>query len=582
MRRSPTDVRAILDVVARNAVRVCEAEDATLLMRQGEILAPMAHFGRLPSTVTQLGIARDSVSGRALLDRRTVHVPDLVRVASEYPAVALPGPRDGVRALVSTPLLRGEEALGVITLRRQDPVAFSAHQLEALETFADQAAIAIENVRLFTETKEALEQRTALADILELISRSAFDVAPVLEAVIAKAVALSGADNGTFMVRDGDAFRRAAHAGVIPDPVAYRALSATLLRPGRESILGRVLLERRSVQIPDIEADPEYSAHGLGTLAATRAVTGDVRAMLGVPLTREDVIVGVIVLRRFTPGAFPSDAVALIETFAAQAGIAIENVRLFNEIQDKSSQLAAASQHKSAFLANMSHELRTPLNAIIGFTDVLRSEMFGAVNEKQREYLGDVLSSGRHLLSLINDILDLSKVEAGRMELELSEFSLEALIDEAVTLVRERAGQHGIELAREVDGVDVVLADERKMKQVLLNLLSNAVKFTPDGGWVGVTARRYDGEVEISVRDSGVGIAPEDLPKVFEEFRQVGAASAKAEGTGLGLTLTRRLVELHGGRIWVESELGKGTTFAFRVPLRESVAEARASSGSAL
>jgi len=236
--------------------------------------------------------------------------------------------------------------------------------------------------------------------------------------------------------------------------------------------------------------------------------------------------------------------------------------------------LATASRHKSEFLANMSHELRTPLNAIIGFSDVLRSEMVGAVNQKQREYLGDVLSSGRHLLSLINDILDLSKVEAGRMDLELGEVSLAAVVDQAVTLVRERAARHGIELAAEVsDGVGVIVADERKLRQVLLNLLSNAVKFTPDGGWVGVRVTHHDREVEIRVRDTGVGIAPEDQPRVFEEFQQAGKDPERSrEGTGLGLTLAKRFVELHGGRIWVESELGKGSTFTFTVPLRQTAA----------
>ncbi len=252
-------------------------------------------------------------------------------------------------------------------------------------------------------------------------------------------------------------------------------------------------------------------------------------------------------------------------TFADQAGIAIENVRLFNEIQDKSRQLQVASQHKSEFLANMSHELRTPLNAVIGFSEVLGERMFGELTDKQAEYVSDIHSSGAHLLSLINDILDLSKVEAGRMELDVAPFSVPMAIDNALTLIKERAGRHGITLECSIDpAVGDIHADERKMKQILLNLLSNAVKFTPDGGRISVAANSLPRGVEISVTDTGIGIAPEDCATVFEEFRQVGQQSAaKSEGTGLGLALARKFVELHGGTIGVTSEVGKGSTFTF-------------------
>jgi len=269
------------------------------------------------------------------------------------------------------------------------------------------------------------------------------------------------------------------------------------------------------------------------------------------------------------PGNFPIEAIELLRTFATQSALAIQNARLFREIADKSRQLEAASQHKSEFLANMSHELRTPLNAIIGFSEVLAQGMFGEINEKQTEYLHDILESGRHLLSLINDILDLSKIEAGRMELELTEFDLPQAIQNALTLVRERALRRGIALHHLIDNrVADVRADERKVKQVLLNLLSNAIKFTPEGGRIEVRAARADGMVEVSVTDTGVGIAPEDQETVFEEFRQVGTADKKAEGTGLGLALSRKFVELHGGRIWVTSQVGVGSTFTFTLPVR--------------
>ena len=251
--------------------------------------------------------------------------------------------------------------------------------------------------------------------------------------------------------------------------------------------------------------------------------------------------------------------------------------RMSDELGRLYRQLAAANQHKSEFLANMSHELRTPLNAIIGFSEVLHERMFGELNEKQAEYLQDILASGRHLLSLINDILDLSKVEAGRMELDLAPFDLPAALEGAVTLVKERAGRRGLHLDLSVDPeLGTLVADERKFKQILLNLLTNAVKFTPEGGRVTLTAARPDGQsgapemVEVAVSDTGVGIAPADQATIFEEFRQVGSGSQQQEGTGLGLTLTKKFVELHGGRIWVTSEVGKGSTFAFTLPRRST------------
>ncbi|MDQ2962385.1 MAG: ATP-binding protein, partial [Pseudomonadota bacterium] len=236
--------------------------------------------------------------------------------------------------------------------------------------------------------------------------------------------------------------------------------------------------------------------------------------------------------------------------------------RLYNQIE-------TANQHKSEFLANMSHELRTPLNAIIGFSEVLLERLFGDLNDKQDDYLKDIHSSGRHLLSLINDILDLSKIEAGRMELEASTFDLASALSNAMTLVRERALRHGIMLGQQVDPtLGEIVADERKFKQILLNLLSNAVKFTPDAGRIDVSARREEDNAVIAVHDTGIGIAPEDQAAVFEEFRQVGRDyTRKQEGTGLGLTLTKKFVELHGGRIWLESEPGKGSTFTFTIPL---------------
>jgi len=285
---------------------------------------------------------------------------------------------------------------------------------------------------------------------------------------------------------------------------------------------------------------------------------------------REGRIVGGLVIRRKSTGEFRPEVIELMKTFATQSVLAIQNARLFREIEEKSRQIEAANRHKSEFLANMSHELRTPLNAIIGFSEVLQERLFGELNEKQAEYTSDILTSGQHLLSLINEILDLSKVEAGRMELELEPFDLPLAIDNARTFVRERAVKHGITLDVDVDDrLGEYVGDERKIKQILLNLLSNAVKFTPERGRISIGANKTDSGVEISVSDTGIGIAPEDQPKIFEEFRQVGSDSThKTEGTGLGLTLAKKFVELHGGKIWVESEVGKGSTFIFTLPER--------------
>jgi signal transduction histidine kinase len=332
-----------------------------------------------------------------------------------------------------------------------------------------------------------------------------------------------------------------------------------------ETVVGRAAAERAPVQYADVlaeEADDRTRA------ALERA---GYRAVLAVPLLRENQVIGTLVVRRKTPGAFDADTVALLQTFTTQSALAIQNARLFAELAEKSAQREEASRHKSEFLANMSHELRTPLNAVIGFTEVLLERYFGDLNDKQEDYLKDVLSSGQHLLSLINDILDLSKVEAGRMELELSTFDLGPVLEAGLVMVKERASRKGVELRLDVsEDIDRIEADERKVKQVVFNLLTNAVKFTPAGGRVTVSAQRTNGAVEVAVADTGVGIAPEDQGRVFEEFGQARSASGQSEGTGLGLALCKRFVELHGGSIAVASAVGRGSTFTVALPVRQA------------
>jgi signal transduction histidine kinase len=431
--------------------------------------------------------------------------------------------------------------------------------------------IAIENARLLSELQErtqalthSVEQLTALGEVGRALS-STLNLEIVLTTIVSRAVQLSGLDDGVVFEYDEateEFVQRVATESAGPLPEARRA---TRIRKG-EGVVGRTADTLELAQVPDITLSGAYE----GRLRETLIAAG-VRAVLAVPMLREGQLIGCLAVTGKAPGSFPAEAMELLRTFATQSALAIQNARLFREIEIKSRQLEVASQHKSEFLANMSHELRTLLNAIIGFSEVLTDRMFGELNEKQEEYLKDIYASGTHLLSLINDILDLSKIEAGRMELELTDFDLPTALDNAIVLVRERAARHGISLHKSFDErPGQIQADERKVRQVVLNLLSNAIKFTPEGGRIQVLAAPKDGRVEVSVSDTGVGIAPEDQETVFEEFRQVGTADKKVEGTGLGLTLCRKFVELHGGKIWVKSELGVGSTFTFSLPLRSA------------
>jgi signal transduction histidine kinase/CheY-like chemotaxis protein len=326
--------------------------------------------------------------------------------------------------------------------------------------------------------------------------------------------------------------------------------------------VGRAAIEARPLEVPDLDSVP-LDPH------LQRLHDAGWRSVVAVPMLRESRIVGALVVRRKTTGGFSQDTLDRLQSFAAQSALAIHNARLFRELEIKTAELEVASQHKSEFLASMSHELRTPLNAVIGFSEVLLEQMFGEINERQEEYLRDIWSSGKHLLELLNEILDLSKVEAGKMELELSTFSIRGALEYGISLLRERASLHHIELLLEVGpDLDSVEADELRFKQVVLNLLTNAVKFTPDGGIISVRATREAAELVVAVTDTGIGVRPEDHERIFESFHQGGRGAPKEEGTGLGLTLSRRIVELLDGRMWLTSQVGEGSTFAFAIPLR--------------
>jgi two-component system, NtrC family, sensor kinase len=565
---SPTDIQPVLDVVAENAARLCDAKDAVIRRVDGDKLRVVAKYGPMPLPPILQNVTLRWPVARAVIERKTIHLHDLTAEVEDFPES--PHAITGTRTLLVTPLLREGVPIGTINIRRPEVRPFSEKQIKLLETFADQAVIAIENVRLFQELEartrelgQSVGELKALGEVGQAVS-STLDLQTVLSTIVRHAVQLSGTDCGIIYEYDEPTQEFHLRASYQMEVELVNAYQATPLRLG-QGATGRAAETRVPTQIADLRQEQEFATRGMRPILSRLGY----RSLMAVPLLLEQKIMGALTVYRREAGDFSPGIVNLLQTFATQSVLAIHNARLFREIEDKSRQIEAANRHKSEFLANMSHELRTPLNAIIGFSEVLQERLFGELNEKQAEYTDDILTSGRHLLSLINEILDLSKVEAGRMELELATFDLPLAIDNARTFVRERAVKHGINLDVTIDErLGDFVGDERKIKQILLNLLSNAVKFTPEGGRIGISARQTDGSVEISVTDTGIGIAPEDQPKIFEEFRQVGSDYAhKTEGTGLGLTLAKKFVERHGGKIWVESEVGKGSKFTFTLPM---------------
>ena len=564
---SPTDAAPVFDAIVKTAVRLIACEMAFMMRCDATTISVEAAAARdgVRRDLALLAMPIDptvNFPSRAVVDKSTYYIPD-------WSALPLPPHEQqiqekfGLKSALYLPLLRDGDCIGLLTFSSARAHGFGAKEIALAESFRDQALIAIENARLFNETQEALEQQTSMAEILRVIGSSVADTQPVFDKILESCLNLFEVEDiGIFLLRDTKELDLVAKVGpfmarvadVFPQPVAG-------------TIQAQALRARSPIQY----SSPQFGSDLPSDVRFVRDNFGEHTAIVA-PMLWEGREIGNIVLGRVPPRPFSAQEVALLGTFADQAAIAIENARLFHDIQDKSQQLAIANQHKSEFLANMSHELRTPLNAIIGFSEVLLEGMFGELNEKQADYLTDIFTSGKHLLSLINDILDLSKIEAGRMELELSTFDVAAAISNAMTLIRERAIQHGVELKLEVvSGLGERRADERKFKQILLNLLSNAVKFTPDGGRIDVRATDLDEDVlQVSVSDTGIGIAPADQATVFEEFRQVGRHyTNKQEGTGLGLALTRRFVELHGGTLSLHSTPGEGSTFTFTIPRQQ-------------
>ena len=566
------DLEPVFQAMLANATRICQAAFGSMLLGDGNPFRRVALHNAPPKFADYnqgSPLIRSAVAptlDRLVRTRRAVHVADVMAESPDEPIARF----GGARTLVLVPMLKDNELIGTMGIYRQEVRPFTDKQVELVTNFAAQAVIAIENARLLNELRqrtddlsELLQQQTATADVLKVISRSTFDLQVVLDTLVQSAARLCEADMTGIQRQKGTVYRQAASYGFPSD--VHDFLKTFQFELDRKTIAGRTALEGKIVHVTDVLQDPEHlSAPETSPMRNTGA-----RTVLGVPLLREGVPIGIIVLMRRVVRPFTDKQIELVQTFADQAVIAIENVRLFDEIQDKSRQLAEASQHKSQFLANMSHELRTPLNAIIGVSEMLHEDAEAAQGDT--EPLDRVLGAARHLLSLINDVLDLSKIEAGRMELNLKSFALEPLIEEVVRTVEPLASKSANRLTLDCEnGIGSMHADPMRLRQALLNLMSNANKFTEKGS-ITVAARqgRQHGRewITLSVADTGIGMTAEQMGRLFQEFSQATAATAsKYGGTGLGLTISRRFCQMMGGDIEVESELGRGSTFTIRLP----------------
>jgi signal transduction histidine kinase/putative methionine-R-sulfoxide reductase with GAF domain len=572
---SSGELAPVFESLLASAKHLCGADFGIILLREGDAFRTVALHGAT-AEYTEAGWhapfirpAADTGLGRVLETKQVVQIADVRAVAGyvDNPVQAPIVQLAGVRSKLSVPMLKEDYLIGVIEIDRQEVRPFSGKQIALMQNFAAQAVIAIDNARLLNELRqrtddltESLQQQTATADVLKVISRSTFDLQTVLDTLTKSAAQLCNADMGAIMREKNTVYYYATNYNFPPD---FGQWAKSLpIKPDRGSVVGRILLDGKIAHIADVLADSEY------TFFEAQKKAG-YRTLLGVPLLREGRPIGVVVLSRITVRPFTDRQIALATGFADQAVIAIENVRLFDEIQDKSRQLEEASQHKSQFLANMSHELRTPLNAVLGYTELIADGIYGVPPEKMHAVLKRVESNGKHLLGLINAVLDLSKIEAGQLVLDLADYSLQDVAQTVYSAVEPLAADKKLAFRAEVSpDMPPGHGDERRLTQVLLNLVGNAIKFT-DTGEVVIKAGASNGTFNLSVRDTGPGISGSDQAKLFQEFQQAGnSATRKKGGTGLGLAISKRIVEMHGGRIWLESQMGQGSTFFVTLPVQ--------------
>jgi GAF domain-containing protein/anti-sigma regulatory factor (Ser/Thr protein kinase) len=567
--RSPTEVQPVFDAIVASAAELCRASRSNIQLYDGQQLHVVATHNFSPEAnallrqMYPMSPNRSQLSGRAILSGSVVHVSDVLLDPDYAQDMARTG---NLRALLSVPMLRDGAPIGVITVSHSQPTPFSKREIELLKTFADQAVIAIANTRLFEEVQARNRDLTALGEVGRAVS-STLDLKAVLKSIVERAVELSGTDAGSiFYYREQlGRFELGETTGLDENVIArFRRLDIA----AKDTGLGEAIAIRQPLPLPDLTKRPNHPLRDA-------AIDAGLRASLIVPLLSPDGPLGTLVLQRRHPGDFPQAVINLMQTFADQSAIALENARLFEEIAQKSREVEIASQHKSQFVANMSHELRTPLAAILGFAELMQEGFYEPLGQKSLDALTRIRSNGKHLLGLINTVLDIAKIESGQFNLNLGEYALDSVVETVRAATEALAETKKLILKTEVaQSLPIGLGDEQRLTQVLLNLVGNAIKFT-DAGEVRIAARAVNGQFAVSVADTGPGIPQEHQARIFEQFHQVDSSNTKAKGgTGLGLAIAREIVEMHGGRIWVESTLGKGSTFRMELPVRAANARA--------